>query len=275
MAVHNRLDVTRACLQSLAAQTVDADITAFVFDDGSTDGTGAMLSEEFPEARVVTGDGSFFWNGGMRVAMAAAMAEDPDHYLWLNDDTTMVPDAVETLLQTVKSVDGGPDVPLAVVGAVVDPDDGQLAYSGVNRGGWQPMRFEKLQPVDRPVRVDTMNGNCALLTRAAVALVGNLDSTYTHGMGDYHYGFELTRLGGTVWLAPGVLGECHANPGFVPKGDSVRKDLARLRSVKFLPPAEWGHFVRAWGGPAWPVLWASPYVTTAARLVRDRMRGQD
>jgi hypothetical protein len=39
---------------------------------------------------VLGGDGSLFWNGGMRLAYADAMRSDFDYYLWLNGDTSQV-----------------------------------------------------------------------------------------------------------------------------------------------------------------------------------------
>lgn len=274
MTVFNRLNMTVACLRALEARgaETDADLQVYVFDDGSSDGTVEVLAREFPDVRVLLGDGTFFWNGGMRVVMARARRADPDYVLWINDDTTLEPGAIDVLVRTAEGL-GGAEAPIAVCGAITDPDDGSLAYSGVVRPRLMRLRFKQVPPADRPLRVQTMNGNCVLISRAAMGLVGNLDSTYTHGMGDYDYGFRLTRAGGQVWLAPGTTGRCRANPGFVPQRDSVRADLGRLRGVKYLPPAEWGHFVRQWGGPLWPLFWASPYVRQALELIKTRRRG--
>lgn len=266
LTVHNRRDLTLACLDALAAQAVDADLEVYLFDDGSTDGTAEQVAEQHPDVTVLLGDGSFYWNGGMRVAMARARRAEPEWYLWVNDDTTLRPDTVQRLLE-VANAKGGADEPLAVVGAIMDPDRGEVVYSGVMRRDFRPMLWDWIGPVDAPAEVDTMNGNCVLISREAVRRVGNLNPNFQHSMGDYDYGLRIRDEGGIVWLAPGIAGECRFNPGYQPVGESVRDELVRFTDTKHLPPVEWGVFVRQWGGRAWPVFWMSPYVKQSARLV--------
>jgi GT2 family glycosyltransferase len=274
LTVFNRVDLTLTCLASVMAQQAEAgvDVVPYVLDDGSSDGTAERVAEAFPTAVVLLGDGSFFWNGGMRVAMARARRDDPDYYLWLNDDTTLMSGTLGRLVRTAEAVGDGPSSPTIVCGAVRDPHDGSLPYSGVVQRRFRPMYFDQVPPGDRPIRVDTMNGNCVLLTREVVRLVGNLSPDYRHGMGDYDYGLRARRAGADVWLAPELSGECRANAGFVPSDDPIRDEFARFRSVKHLPPGEWAHFARAWAGPAWPLAWASPYLKRLTGLLARQIR---
>ena len=90
MAVHNRRDLTLACLDSLRAQQLaGGTLDVFVLDDASTDGTAAAVLERHPDVRLLRGDGQLYWNGGMRRAFGEAMAGDYDYYLWMNDDTEL------------------------------------------------------------------------------------------------------------------------------------------------------------------------------------------
>lgn len=264
LAVHNRIAATTACLDALRAQTADAELVPYVFDDGSTDGTGAAVAQGYPEAVLLAGDGTFFWNGGMRVAIAAAMAGRPDHLLWVNDDTTLAPEALATLLATRRGVSARSGRPAVVVGAVRDPATGALDYSGVVQQRGRRLRFDMVEPGEEPRRADSMHGNCVLVPRAVYEVVGNLDPGYGHAMGDYDYGLRVTRAGFEVWVAPGTLATCPSNPGYVVAGD-LGSDWRRLLGVKGLPPAEWARFARRWGGRAWPVFWASPYLRRMAR----------
>lgn len=59
--VHNRREVTRACLLHLAALGLPEDFVICVVDDGCTDGTSEMLAAESPWVRVVRGDGNLYW----------------------------------------------------------------------------------------------------------------------------------------------------------------------------------------------------------------------
>ena len=67
---HNRIEFTRSSLTSLYNQIDNQKIFSFthiIVDDGSTDGTLDMISKEFPEVRVIKGDGNLYWAGGMRL----------------------------------------------------------------------------------------------------------------------------------------------------------------------------------------------------------------
>src|SRR5437016_7331 len=119
MASHNRREITLRCLASLSEQVglEDVVMTVFLLDDGSTDGTAQAVSGRFPSVRLLKGDGSLFWAGGMRKAMAVAMAEVFNLYLWLNDDTCLFPDSIDRLTRTMSELQRGGGRPLIVVGS--------------------------------------------------------------------------------------------------------------------------------------------------------------
>ena len=99
--VFNRLNYTRQCLACLAAQTY-RDFQIIVVDDGSTDGTEAMIRAEFPDVVVLRGDGNLWWteatNWGIRYARERQQTSEGNFILTLNDDTLSDPDYLQTLL---------------------------------------------------------------------------------------------------------------------------------------------------------------------------------
>jgi len=99
---HNRKPKTLACLTALFNQTPPSSATTDVYlvDDGSTDGTAEEVHQAYPQVKILQGDGSLFWNGGMRKAFSEALKYDYDYYLWLNDDTILYPEAIASLLTT-------------------------------------------------------------------------------------------------------------------------------------------------------------------------------
>ncbi|MEO2107487.1 MAG: glycosyltransferase family 2 protein [Actinomycetota bacterium] len=275
LTVFNRADLTVRCLDALFAQDLLAadlpgvELDVVLVDDGSTDGTGEIVAERFPEVRVLRGDGQRFWNGGMRMAWADALSRDPDVTLWLNDDTILYPSALGDLLDTLRSVGGEEvaDAEVIVAGATVDPDTRTVNYSGVAQHPVRRLRFDLIAPNGRPQQADTMNGNAVLVPRAVVSRLGTLARAYTHSMGDYDYGLRARLAGFSIWITPDVVGECPSNPGFVATGD-VAGDLQRLRGTKHLPTDEWQTFATRWAGPAWPLYWLSPYVRRTVAVLR-------
>src|SRR6266508_2413563 len=104
MTCYNRREKTLACLDALSRQVMPPDLVMHIYivDDGSTDGTGAAVRKAHPAVRVLQGNGSLYNNGGMRLAFSEALKGDYDYYLWLNDDTTLYPSALEWLLTTLQ-----------------------------------------------------------------------------------------------------------------------------------------------------------------------------
>ena len=74
------------------------ELSICLFDDASSDGTAAAVRDQYPDVRIVEGDGNQFWCGGMRAAMSEAEKRKHDFLLWLNDDVELTDNAIATLL---------------------------------------------------------------------------------------------------------------------------------------------------------------------------------
>lgn len=275
LTCHNRVERTINCLDSLFAQehTGGLAIEAVLVDAGSTDGTADAVAERFPQVTVLRRGDDLFWNGGMRVAFAHAHAnaDDPDHYLWLNDDVELDPDAITRLHTAHGELTRRRPTAAIVVGNTRDPQTGQFTYGGLVRPDrLRRMRYSLVEPTEDLQQVETMNGNCVLIPREVAARLGNLTAAYTHGMGDYDYGHRATRAGFEIWITPGTIGTCARNP-MPNRPSTLAEQRRRTTSAKDgLPPAEWTTFVRRWGGPLWPALAISPYLRRSAQWVTGR-----
>ena len=88
--VHNRKTYLKGCLCALKQQS-EKNFKVIVCDDGSSDGTGEMLANEFPEVIVVNGDGNLWWTGAINKAVGKALelCSEEDYMLVLNDDLTV------------------------------------------------------------------------------------------------------------------------------------------------------------------------------------------
>lgn len=259
LTVYNRKKETLACLKALYGQRDLPDnvqISVYLVDDGSTDGTFAALAKYFPEVKVLHGTGDLYWNGGMRLAFAKAMKNNYDNYLWINNDTTLFPQTLAKLLDTSTRLVNQ----VIVAASVQDPETLQLTYGGVKRlHHKRPLKFTLIEPSGQPVPVETMNGNCVLIPQAVAKEVGNLDPAFTHGLGDFDYGLRAGKLGFKIYLAPGYCGFCRRNP-MVNKDIPFQTRWTELLSPLGLPPREWAVFAQRYAGTFWPVFWVSPYI---------------
>ena len=269
LTCHNRVERTLSCLDSVSSQAAhDRSLQVVLVDAGSTDATPNSVRQHFPHTTLIERGKELFWNGGMRVAIARAYEDDPDLYLWLNDDVELDRDAINRLLACHLVLRSARSAPCIVVGSTRDPATGEHTYGGVvRRDRWRPMRYDLVPPSTTPQRVDTMNGNCVLVPRDVVECIGNLAGAFTHGMGDYDYGHRAERAGCEVWIAPGTIGTCSRNAP-AERAASLREEGRRLTSpAGGLPPAEWFTFVRRWGGPLWPAYAVSPYIRRYTRFL--------
>jgi GT2 family glycosyltransferase len=266
MTCHNRKEQTLACLAALYGQALPAEteIASYLVDDGSSDGTGAAVRALYPQVVVLDGDGNLFWNRGMHWAFAEALKGSYSYYLWLNSDTELAAGALRVLLHTHRAlVDAGRPLSL-VVGSTRDRVTGCHTYGGQRRTtSWHPFRLVLVPPGNVPLRVDTMNGNCVLIHSEVTSRVGNLDPIFSHAMGDTDYGFRATRMGCSVWAAPGYLAECTANSlagSWYDPTVPLRARWRMVRQEKGLPPRDWRRLCRRHAGLAWALFFCAPYI---------------
>lgn len=266
---HNRRLATLSSLRSLFAQALPASVslTVFLVDDGSTDETAEAVAAEFPQVRLLAGDGTLFWGGGMSKAFGEALEEDFDQYLWLNDDTVLDYAAIAGLLDTHRALSAGGCERAIVVGTTRDPETGLPTYGGVvRRSRIHPMKYCLVAPGTSAQECAAMNGNVVMIPRKVAQVVGNISRDYTHSMGDFDYALRARKLGCSVWVAPGYAGTCRRNKGANTWMDASLPLLQRLQkalTLKGLPPGEYLRFLRSHGGYLWPAFWIMPYVRVA------------
>ena len=266
MTCFNRREQTLRCLEQLAAQKDQDsyDLTIFLVDDASTDGTYEAVRKDFPSVRLLRSEGNLYWNQGMRVAFEKAMAVGFNAYLWLNDDTMLLPDAVSRLLATHRDLDRSGTTAI-VTGSTYGPT-GNLSYGGFCwQTGWKRLLLPVEPQTDRSTACDTMNGNCTLIPRAVAEAVGNLDAGFHHSFGDFDYGFRARAAGFGIYVAPGYFGICSDNPRertWRDRSASFRQRWRHLNSAKGSPLPEWSMYCRRHLGSLWPIYAASPYVKT-------------
>jgi GT2 family glycosyltransferase len=140
-----------------------------------------------------------------------------------------------------------------------------VTYGGYRHvpSAWR-FTLARVLPGDVPLRCDTFNANCVLVSGDAEEKLGILDRAYFHSFGDIDYGLRATHAGVPVWLAPGTIGTCEVNTKKISGGWgdaklSIRQRWKILRTPKGLDPASWFRLMRRHGGALWPVTALMPY----------------
>ena len=208
MTSHNRCRTTLTCLRSLYAQEMPESFTVEIYlvDDGCIDGTSNAVRKQFPDVKVLRGDGNLYWCGGMRFAWIEAMREDYDAYLWLNDDTCLKTDALMCLLNCAQNHLG------VIVGSCHDPLTGKWTYGGrATKGEAKSLSSIPVEPCNRMQSCQQINGNVVLVTRSVVEKIGILSDKFTHAMGDFDYGFRALDAGIPLIVAPNYQATCCSN----------------------------------------------------------------
>jgi GT2 family glycosyltransferase len=235
-------------------------------DDGSNDGTASAVSDLFPQATILTGDGNLFWCGGMRWAFEQAIEKKYDFYFWLNDDTNLDHDALARMFDAYRGASARFGEASIIVGSTRDPDTGLFSY-----GGWRQFRtklglisWKQAPPLmDAAVSCDTINGNCVLISKAVVERIGNIDAAFRQGWGDLDYGLRAIKRGCHIQIAPGYYGACRINDGsglWTQRNLPLSARWKRFLGPKGLPLKAWGVFAYRHKGHLWFLAWLAPYV---------------
>ena len=194
----NQAGLLAAALRSLRRQTF-SDFETLVVDNGSQDGTGAMLARDFPEVRVL----SFPENRGFAAATNAGLrAAAGEILVCLNNDVECEPGWLAAL---VAALDRLPDVG-AVASKMLDAtrpgtidsagDSMSLVAWNVGRGQPDDVRFA----VGREIL--SACAGAAAYRREVFERVGWFDESYFAWFEDVDLGIRAQLAGFRCWYEP-------------------------------------------------------------------------
>ncbi|MDO8879942.1 MAG: glycosyltransferase family 2 protein [Coriobacteriia bacterium] len=220
--VHNRRDMTAACLESLFAQTRAPD-QIVVVDDGSTDGTSEMIAERFPGVDVLHGDGSLWWTESVNRAIEHALEAGADVIVTLNDDTSFAPDMLAVMERAAAQAPG-----LVQGAAAVDQRTGQSAY-GAMKADWCRGNFRELDSPDAEESTlqdtDVLCGRGLWVPRRVFAEVGLFRADkLPQALADYEFTQRARVAGFQLALNHGARVLLHA--------ESISSHVRRQRNLR-------------------------------------------
>ena len=254
MASHNRVGQTLQCLHAIfhADWPPGVVFAVFLVDDGSTDGTPEAVAQQFPDVSLIRGTGSLYWCNSMRLAWDHAAREDFDFYLWMNDDTILLPGALTAIFRAWDEASSAGTHDVIVVGSCRDPSSGRHTYGGLLRPGRHPARLLPVEPSNHPQLCDTFNGNLVLVPRSVFRRIGSIRS-FAHAIGDNDYGLSARAAGCDIVVAAGYQGECaHNDLGERFDAQPLLQRVATAFARKSFPPGSWMRYY--WRHARWRML---------------------
>ncbi len=189
---YNGVHFLKPCLEKLKAQTFQ-DFETLVVDNGSEDGSLALLREFYPEVRVI----SLGKNQGFsRAVNAGIRASRSSYVILLNNDTEPEPGYVEALVKSIgrskRIFSVSPKMVQLHDRALID-DAGDL-YTIV---GWAAQRGvgQPAEEYDRPCRIFSSCAGAAIYRRSVFEKIGCFDELHFAYLEDIDVGFRA-RLAG-------------------------------------------------------------------------------
>ncbi|MEQ1764147.1 MAG: glycosyltransferase family 2 protein [Pyrinomonadaceae bacterium] len=215
--IHNRRDITLQCLRSLERIGSNAlDISVYIVDDGSTDGSSEAIKTEHPNVEVIQGNGDLWYTEGTNVGIRAALGNDPDFILAINDDSVFDSEFLHYLVETAN------DNPRSVIGPLLllwDQPHKLFQTAPVWKtlaGGWMHWNQQTVWTVPSTSwEVDLIVGNCVLYPASVFEECGFMDSRRFPNFGDAEFTPRLKSAGYRLIVDPRsrVFCQPNATPG--------------------------------------------------------------
>jgi GT2 family glycosyltransferase len=199
----NRREDTSACLASLYENTFKNN-TIIVLDNHSTDGSVEAIRRSFPAVQIISLTENLGYAGNNNVGIRAALEQQADWVLVLNEDTVLAPDCLERLVELGES-----DQRIGMVGPMVyhydEPDVIQSAGGSVNRY-WEATHCgqnEIDQGQFREARsVDWLTGCSILARRALIEQIGLFDERFFIYAEEEEWCFRAKKAGWRLMHVP-------------------------------------------------------------------------
>jgi GT2 family glycosyltransferase len=207
---HNTCELTRRCLRSLAATpAAPYSSEVIVVDNASTDGTAAVMAQEFPHVRVIANATNEGFARGNNLGLAAATGR---YLLLLNSDTEVLPGALAAL---VRFMDEHPAA--GACGPMLLNPDGSLQPSGRNlptplsvfidttklyRLWKRDLYRDPRRDYSQTERVGEISGAALLVRRECYQQVGGLDPAFFAYYEDVDWCRRIGDAGWDIYYAP-------------------------------------------------------------------------
>jgi len=201
------------CLRSIPAAVGDLSTTIVIVDNGSRDGTGAMLRERWPQAVLIELGSNLGFAAANNVGIRATRGE---LVLLLNPDTVAPPGSLARLVRVLREHPEAAAAGPRLVDAAGQPELSfgwpmsplgelrQKLLEGLARRGVAPVQRALARSLRTAGPRDWISGACLLLRRADLEAAGLLDERFFMYTEDVDLGVSLRRRGRSLRFEPAV-----------------------------------------------------------------------
>lgn len=215
----NVRDLLAACLDSVYLDLAHSGLTGVVcvVDNGSNDGSAAMLRAQFPQTWLIEAENRGMGAGNNLGLRALSEHPAPLASLILNPDTIVRPGALRHLLEFLRT---RPQV--GVVAPKLLNPDGSLQHSGFRFPGLTQALLDLFPPSGRlsrltnsplngrypahayshPFQVDHTLGAAFLVRNTTLAACGLFDETFEMYCEEVDWQWRMARAGWERWIVP-------------------------------------------------------------------------
>jgi GT2 family glycosyltransferase len=220
LTVFNRIEKTLLCLDSLLAARMPEGMAfeIFITNDGSTDNTTERIKEQYPNTSIILlNSENLYWNGGMNNSWKAAIDKGGfDGYLWLNNDTIVLPNLWEEIVDADSYSKTKYGIGGIYVGSTCDKDYKTLTYGGFDYINKWTLKDKFVVPNGEFQNCQCAHGNITYISQDIVARRGILYSRYKHSGGDHDYTYMAYKHKLPLFIFRAFVGIC--------KNDHLGKD---------------------------------------------------
>ncbi len=272
---YNRLEKTKTFLNTLTTQHIPENYTLdiYMLDDQSPDGTFDYVREHFPSINIISGTGSLFWAGGMRMLWQHVLkTSDYDFFILLNDDVKLFDNAFDKLLAAYCQSTFKDNI---LLGSVKNPELTKTTYGGrklLNRYNGDAAFVEP--DATELKECDLGNCNIMLVDKGTVNKIGVLSGRYIHSFADFDYTLSAKRHGVKVWVAPGHYGSCEYDHGkpWLSLQYTLKQRIAFMRSPKGIESRSYLRYIRKFFPLNYPAAVIKLWLKTLLPVVYDKYK---
>ena len=200
----NTFQLTFNCLKSLEACSYN-NISFFLVDNGSIDGSGDKIALEFPEVNYIKNEKNEGFTGANNLALKAILEQDFDYVLLLNNDTEVKPNFLSLLEAKMNSDDKLAATQPLILNfknrdTIWNAGGSFNTFFGLTKTRLKGMIFNPQLNIETSTQWIT--GCCILVKTSVVKQVGLLDNRFFAYFEDVDWSIRMTNLGYKLAVVP-------------------------------------------------------------------------